>query len=39
MTDEIHTTKTDPSGRKRGARKAGSPAPKGDVAARVLELD
>jgi prophage antirepressor-like protein len=33
MTDEIQTTQTDPTGRKRGGRKAGSPAPGGDVAA------
>jgi prophage antirepressor-like protein len=39
MTDEIHTTQTNPTGRKRGARKAGSPAPEGDVGASVPELD
>jgi prophage antirepressor-like protein len=39
MTDEIQTTQTDPTGRKRGGRKAGSPAPGGDVAASVAELD
>ena len=39
MTDEIHTTQTDPTGPKRGGRKAGSPAPGGDVAAGVPELD
>jgi prophage antirepressor-like protein len=39
MTDEIHTTQTNPTGWKRGGRKAGSPAPGEDVAASIPELD
>jgi prophage antirepressor-like protein len=39
MTDDIHTIRTDPTGRKRGGRKAGLPESEGAVAASVPELD
>ena len=39
MTDEIQTTQTNPTGPKRGGRKAGPPAPEGDVAASIPERD
>jgi prophage antirepressor-like protein len=39
MTDNIHTTQTDPTGRKRGDRKINSNAPEGDVAQGTSQLD
>ncbi len=39
MTDDIHTIRTDPTGRKRGGRKAGLLASEGAVAASVPERD
>ncbi len=39
MTDESHTPQTDPVGRKRGGRKAGSPAPEGNGPSDIPEVD
>ncbi len=39
MTDETQTPQTDPGGRKRGGRKAGSPAPEGNGASDIPEVD
>jgi prophage antirepressor-like protein len=39
MTDEIQTTQTNPTGPKRGGRKAASPAPDGGLAAGIPQRD